>query len=66
MTRNASSKIDLARVLKGRAPGDWVVFSLSLARIVGTGKTAKEAVAHARANRRPIKDPILLCVLEAR
>ena len=59
-----AKKIDLGKMVQGRKPGEWLVFSVAASRVVGTGKSEREALAHARANRRPIKDPILLRVLD--
>ncbi len=59
-----SKKIDLGKMVQGRKPGEWLVFSIGASRVVGRGKSEREALAHAKANRRPIRDPILLRVLD--
>ncbi len=47
---------DLATLLKDAPEGKWIALSLRLKKIVGTGDTAKEALAAAQANgeKRPV------------
>jgi hypothetical protein len=49
-TGKQMAQFDLAMLLKDAPEGKWIALSLRLKRIVGTGDTAREALAAAKAN----------------